>query len=278
MSEALAVRLDPQALIAEAIKSGSGIETLERLAALAKDVQAQRAKEAWHAAMAEFQATCPPVKKTAQAAFTARGAQVRYGWAPLDEILGVVQPVLGQLGLSLKWRTRVEGQAIAAECIISHELGHAESSGEIVIPFAAGEGTAANAGQRIGIATTYARRYSCMVILGLAPEDDTDGQGLAEPQPPVQQPRAKDAPAAPPAGKLCILKVDDPKTGKRKDGSAWTSWTIHTSDGAEVTTFSATVAEIAQNLAGSGVEVELDTEQKGAYVNVRGITEAGTDA
>lgn len=181
--------LNPQDLIAKAIETGAGIETMERLVALAKEVREVQAKEAWYEAMAEFQRACPPIKKTKRATITGR-ANYSYTYAPLDEILSTIQPVMGPLGLSVSWRNRVEGDKIIANCRISHTLGHHEESGEIPMPVAIGDdGRGANPMQRIGIATTYAKRYSLLSIIGMAPEDDPDAQG-----PPPQQRAPQDQP------------------------------------------------------------------------------------
>ena len=176
MTDALVKRegLDPQALIAKALEAGAGIDTVERLVALAKDVREVQAKEAWYAAMAEFQKTCPPIYKTAEAKI---GTRYTYRYAPLDEILGAVQPVMGPLGLSVSWRTvRADATQVVMTCRVSHRLGHHEESGEIAMPVVEGDGSGANPMQRVGIAATYAKRYALLGIIGLAPEDDDDAE------------------------------------------------------------------------------------------------------
>ncbi len=191
MTDALATRpdtlpaqLDPQALISKAIEAGAGIDTMERLFALAKEMRGVMAREAWYAAMAEFQEKCPAIKKTA----TARMKGYSYTFAPLDEICSTVQPVMGPLGLSMRWTTpTIEGDKVTVACVISHRLGHFESSGDVVMPVMAatqrsdgsGEG-GANAAQRVGISLTYAKRYSLLGILGMAPEDDDDAAGAGQ--------------------------------------------------------------------------------------------------
>src|SRR3990167_1643800 len=168
--ETTLARLDPQALITKALETGAGIETMERLVALAKDVREVQAKEAWYEAMAEFQRTCPPIKKTASAKIQTRGGgSYTYRFAPLDEIMSTIQPKMGPLGLSVSWRSRVEPDKVVVSCRISHTLGHHEESGDIAMPVMQGE-MGANPAQRVGIAATYAKRYSLLGIIGMAPE------------------------------------------------------------------------------------------------------------
>ena len=172
-------RLDPQALILKAIESGAAIETIERLTALAKDIREVHAREAWYQAMAEFQRACPSIKKTKRAKIRTRsGPGYEYSFAPLDEIMSTIQPVMGPLGLSVSWRTvRLDPAQVIVVCRVSHNLGHHEESGEIAMPVVAGgdDNAGANAMQRVGIAATYAKRYALLGIIGMAPEDDDDG-------------------------------------------------------------------------------------------------------
>jgi ERF superfamily len=172
--------LDPHVLLARAIDVGASIETVERLVALAQDVRAVQAREAWYGAMAEFQKTCPAIKKTLTARIqTRQGPGFSYRYAPLDEILSTIQPVLGPLGLSVSWRSpRIEPDRVVISCRVAHALGHVEDSGEVAMPIVTADpGIGATPPQRVGIALTYARRYSLLAIIGLAPEDDDDANG-----------------------------------------------------------------------------------------------------
>jgi len=194
-TEALATP-DPHMLLARAIELGAGIETVERLVSLARDVRAIRAREAWYGAMAEFQNTCPAIKKTLTASIRTTRAQFQYRYAPLDEVLAVVQPILGPLGLSVSWRSRVESEQCVVSCRIAHALGHVEDSGDVSVPVVMTDpGIGATPPQRVGIALTYARRYSLLCALGIAPEDDDDANS-----PPMRRPLAR--PDAPPAPEL----------------------------------------------------------------------------
>ncbi len=174
------VKIDPQLLLAKAVEGNASIETLERLVALAKDVREVQAREAWHEAMAEFQRRCPAIKKSKTAEIiTARGSY-SYNYAPLDQIMETVRPLLGELGLSVFWSSRVEPQRVVVFCRIAHVLGHSENSGEISMPIPdASERGGGNPAQRVGSALTYARRYSLLQVTGLSPEDDDDAASLS---------------------------------------------------------------------------------------------------
>jgi len=260
------VRLDPQALIRTAVESGAGIETLERLVALAKDVRAQQAREAWYHAMAEFQRTCPAILKTATAKIATRsGAGYGYKYAPLDEITSTILPIMGPLGLSISWRTpKMDAQGVVAVCRVSHELGHFEESGEVAVPVVQGDGSGASAPQRVGIAISYAKRYALLSAIGLAPEDDPDAH---DPGPAVQPPRrASEAAKSTPdtiEGLIwtgIITAVDEKKSKAGK-----TFWLVTGSfEGASMTfsTFSESLMREAIGRMGASVESEIAYTQK----------------
>jgi hypothetical protein len=145
--------------------------------ALAKDMRQVAAREAFFKAKAEFQKRCPPITKSKTARIVSRtGASYTYSYAALDEIIAKVDPLLSELGFSKAWKQRPEKDGVSANCVLSHEQGHEEESGFITMPIASGDGRM-NGSQQVGSALTYARRYSLLAVLGLAPEDDDDAQG-----------------------------------------------------------------------------------------------------
>jgi hypothetical protein len=171
---ALAVRLDPQALLMEAVKGGAGIDTLERIMALAERCQANEAKQAFHQAIMNFQHECPALKKTKTADIATRsGSRYKYSYAPLDEILPIIRPIMAKHGLSNSWEHSVEGDHLITDCVISHVLGHEKRSGKVSMPIGVGDGRM-NPAQAVGSVITYGKRYTLLSGLGLSPEDDDD--------------------------------------------------------------------------------------------------------
>jgi len=281
-------RLDPQALIAQAIQSGAGIETLERLVALAKDVRAQQAREAWHQAMTDFQSQCPKILKTETAEITTRGGGgYSYDYAPIEEITSKILPTMTAVGLTVSYRTpRMLSGHVVVVCRISHALGHYEESGEVVMPVVMPatpeERTGANPMQRVGIATTYAQRYALKLALGLAPERDTDGHAKkGEPnKPAVRQPQRKGETAAPAPSEVVppndihiwqgTIREIAAKTSE-KTGKAY--YTILAEDGEAFMTFSATLADFARSLVGKVAVIRWDTTDRGnkKAIEIQGV-------
>jgi hypothetical protein len=266
-------RLDPQALIEQAIAKESGIEILERLFALAKDIRGEQAREKWNEAMAEFQKNCPTIVKNEDARITTRtGGGFTYSYASLDGILSVIQPVMNPLGLSISWRNRIEPGKVVANCRVSHDLGHFEESGEVAMPIQEMKDSGdigASAPQRVGIALTYAKRYSLLSIIGLAPEDDPDARE-GDDKPPVKMPkRASEAQAAPSpksewSGRIAIVKTHAGETA----GKPWTKFVIVGKDGQEFFTFDTKIADFAREAGASPVFILWEPGKKGGQMVV----------
>lgn len=263
---ALVRRLDPQALILKALENNSGIETLERLFALAKDVRGEQAREAWNEAMSQFQKKCPKIVKTESADIQTRGgARFSYRYASLEGMLSILQPVLTPLGLSVSWRTRIETGKVVANCRISHDLGHFEESGEVVMPIPEEGTSGATAPQRVGIALTYAKRHSLMLISGIAPEEDPDA-AIPEKKEPAPMPRraSETRQDTPPGGNVwkgCIKGVTS-RSGTTK-GKPWTLYSVIGEDGTEFGTFDDKTADFAKEAGASPVLIEWEATDRG---------------
>jgi len=157
--------------ITKAIESNAPVETMEKLFALHKEVKAEKAKEAFVVAMANFQAQCPIIKKNKDV-MEKSGNKVRYSYASLDSIVSQVKEVLGKCGLSYTTDVINETGFITAVCKITHVLGHSETS-SFKIPIDT-EGYM-SAPQKYASALTFAKRYAFCNALGiLTGEDDFD--------------------------------------------------------------------------------------------------------
>src|SRR5262245_6573256 len=122
------VRLNPQQLIAQALSAQAPIETVEKLVALAERVHAVTARQAWHEALAAFQAECPPIPKSRKANIPLRsGGSYSYTYAALQDVLNVVTPHLAKHGLSRRWvGAKTDATSVTIVCLIAHRLGHEE--------------------------------------------------------------------------------------------------------------------------------------------------------
>jgi hypothetical protein len=108
---------------------------------------------------------------------TAKNPQFKSNYAPLDEVINTAKPILAKYGLSVLQSTGSEGEAIKIVSVLMHESGEYIQSDELVLPAyqTKGGGVKEFNAQGAGSAITYGRRYSLSAILGLASEDDDDG-------------------------------------------------------------------------------------------------------
>jgi len=114
-------------------------------------------------ALSDFQGEIQNPKNTADNPF------FKSKYAPLQDILTLVRPIMAKHGLSILQSPSGDGKTITISTILMH------SSGEWIEPeplvLQAEKATAQSAGSAI----TYGRRYALSAILGISSEDDDDG-------------------------------------------------------------------------------------------------------
>lgn len=165
-----------------AIQSGVAPEGLEKLFALYERDSAQKARQAFMGALAEFKADCPPIPRrteNTQFSVTRNGVKSNRRYAALEDIEATIRAPLGRHGLSFRWgEMRVDDGRLTMTCIVSHTGGHSESA-PCTIPVDSKAGCSEQ--QKYGAAMTYAQRYSLIAALGLTSCDE-DADGAANPQ------------------------------------------------------------------------------------------------
>lgn len=179
MSNALATPVDQLPVAPAASESAAILSVIERMAvnpdidpdrierfiALKERIDANAAKAAFDAAMAEAKAQIAPVVRNAKGHNDKR-------YADFAAIAKAVDPIISALGLSYRFRT-AQTDRISVTCVITHEKGHAE---ENTLSGPADTSGSKNAIQAIGSTLTYLQRYTLVQALGLAAADDDDGK------------------------------------------------------------------------------------------------------
>ncbi|MBF0255896.1 MAG: ERF family protein [Gammaproteobacteria bacterium] len=186
---------NPETLISKAIDAGTPIEALEKLLGMRKELQAEMARTAFFDALAEFQASCPPVLKQQSAGAGA----FAYRYADLATIQQTIMPTLTRCGLSVTFDTEVIDGGVLATCYVHHRLGHQQATKFYVPPDPQQK---MNAAQRMGSISSYAKRYAIGAALALVIDHDDDCQtpkpaAAPAPRPAAAPPRQPPAPAAP---------------------------------------------------------------------------------
>lgn len=116
------------------------------------------------------------------------GGEYRYTYADLGDALEMVRPVLARHGLGVVQPVATGPKGVEVTTVIVHSSGQTMTFGPLSM--SAGD----TSPQATGSAITYARRYSLLAALGLATEEDDDGQAAsARPAKPSSKPAAKAA-------------------------------------------------------------------------------------
>jgi hypothetical protein len=146
------------------------------------------------AALAKAQGAFAPVTKSKTAQVRSDKGNYSYTYSTLDELIAATRPALSANGLACVQHARTDGQRVVVVTELLHTSGQRLAFPEIMIALPAG-GTP----QSIGSALTYARRYSLSASLGVAAEEDDDGQAAtadkAEPRKAEKKQVTKPTPA-----------------------------------------------------------------------------------
>ena len=165
----------PMDMLDRAISSGASMEVLEKLMALQERWEANNGRRAFNEAIAEARASLPTVVKTSTAD---RGKGGTYSYETMADIAQAIDPVLGQRGLSYRFRTETKDGRIFVTCIISHRDGYSE---ETTLDAPRDDSGGKNAVQAIGSTVTYLQRYTLKAALGIAAAKDNDAKEVDRP-------------------------------------------------------------------------------------------------
>lgn len=130
-------------------------------------------------ALVALQADLTPVAKSASNPF------FKSSYAPLPEVMEAVQPLLAKHKLAVsQFLTNLDGTS-ALRTILIHESGqYIEDVQPLLL--------VKNDPQSQGSATTYARRYGIMSVLGVVADNDDDGHLATQAAAKAQKPAASD--------------------------------------------------------------------------------------
>lgn len=112
---------------------------------------------------------------------TAKNPQFKSKYAPLDEVINTVKPILEKNGLSFIQSTGSSGENVVITTLLIHKSGEWLESDPLTLPAyqTKSGGVKDFNAQGAGSAITYGRRYSLSAILGLSSEDDDDGNNAS---------------------------------------------------------------------------------------------------
>lgn len=170
----LITQATPAEFITQAISQNLDIDKLERLLAMKERWDKDQARKAFFEALSSFQAECPDLRKTKPVSYNKTDAPAYY-YAPLSDIDRQIKALLNKHGLTKRFEIVQEGEKIkGVTCVVTHFLGHSEST---TVPTIADTSGGKNAIQAIGSGVQYGQRYSLIAALGITTADqDIDGR------------------------------------------------------------------------------------------------------
>ncbi|MEM6413168.1 MAG: ERF family protein [Pseudomonadota bacterium] len=163
--------ITPMEMLNTALSNGAPIETLEKLMALQERWEANQARKAFVAAMANARAKFEPILKRHN------GYNNRYKYEQLSDIETAVRSALSEHGITYEWQTEDSDDGrIRVTCIATHSDGHNKTNSLSCHPKDVADPKAnMNGAQRIQTAVTYLERITLKALLGLAAGPDSDG-------------------------------------------------------------------------------------------------------
>lgn len=160
---------DESALMLERLVKDPNVDPvkLEKMIEMVERVQATRAKAAFTAAFAEMLPEIPTIIETAKTDKTT--------YAPLEDIVEQVKPILFRHGFSLSFKTEwPEGARIKITGLLTHEQGHERTSEFLSAPDQTGS---KNAIQAQASTISYGKRYTtCDLLAIVTRKEDDDGE------------------------------------------------------------------------------------------------------
>ena len=161
----------PLDIVNHAMQSGREIslDQIEKLYELQERHEKNEARKAFNVAMNRFKSNQIVIKKTA------KGHNNMF--APLDEIVTAVTPILSENGLSLTWDIEDLEKGVRVSAVISHEQGHSQRISLTSMPDKSGGKSDIHA---LGSIITYLQRYTACPALGIAASGDDDGQKASD--------------------------------------------------------------------------------------------------
>ena len=171
---------DPQDIVRYALDRKADVGVIERMMAVRRELNAERAKAAFDAAMRDFQAECPVIGK--ERPVPDASGKVAYRYSPLEDTLAKVKVLLQKHGFSYAFDTDTESKDgwVIAKCTVTHCVGHSVVS---TAKFPLGAGTRIMSTTQVyAAALTFATRRVFQNAFGIvAGGEDLDGQGKRPP-------------------------------------------------------------------------------------------------
>lgn len=170
----------PAEIITTALASGADPDMLEKMLTMQERWEANEARKAYHAAMAEFKKNPPEIDKDKKVEFDTSKGKTSYNHASLYNVTDKITKALSDHGFSVSWFPQQNG-IISVTCRITHCMGHSE---EATLSAPSDTSGTKNPIQAIASTISYLERYTVLALTGLATKEmDDDGKSAGNNQP-----------------------------------------------------------------------------------------------
>ena len=156
--------MNPNQLVALAVQQNADIDKLEKLMDLQERFNKAEALKAFNFAMADFKKETIEITKDATVSYPTTKGKTTYDHATLNHIAKSIDGPLSDVGIIYRWNTNQEGNSVTVTCILTHDLGHSEST---TLTAEADSSGGKNSIQAIGSTVTYLQRYTLIAACGL---------------------------------------------------------------------------------------------------------------
>lgn len=159
-----------EALLNQAVAKDVSVESLERILDMGRRLKAEWAKEQFIKSLAAFQGECPVIEKKKKVSFNT----TNYSYAPLEDIVEEVKPLLAKHGFSYMFDTETNGK-MKVICKVYHLAGHMEPA---TFDMEIDANAKMNVSQKYGSALSYAKRYTFCAAFAINVKDEDNEKNL----------------------------------------------------------------------------------------------------
>lgn len=181
----------PADLLVYAMKNGASIAEVREFMQLKREFDADEARKAFVADMAEFKKSPPEIIKDKLVGYKNKdGSVTGYMHATIGNVTEAIVAGLAAHGFSHRWTIDQSGPAITVACVLTHKQGHSEST---TLTAQKDDSGKKNAIQQVASTVTYLQRYTLLAATGVATKDqgDDDGRESEHQEPPKQAAKEK---------------------------------------------------------------------------------------
>ena len=177
-----------ETLLAAIIRAASDptvdVDKMERLMAMAQQIEAKNARTAYYREMALMKPDLPVINRRGRIEIREKGTTGKRdgellqstGYAYWEDINEQITPLLSKHGFSLTFRPGVaQDGKVTVTGILTHRDGHSE---EATITLPHDSSGSKNPVQAVGSSTSYGKRYAATMLLNIRTKgEDDDGAG-----------------------------------------------------------------------------------------------------